>query len=106
MQDITDESDVNDVLGAPEALLLKHGASCSISAGARQELESFTARHPEMPVLALEVTKHAGLADRVAEKLGVAHESPQLFLLRGGKVAWHAEHHDITAKAIESQLAG
>ena len=105
MRDITDESEVNDVLGAPEALLLKHGASCSISAGARQELESFTARYPDMQVLALEVTKHADLADRVAERLGVAHESPQLFLLRRGKVVWHAEHHHITARAIQSRLA-
>jgi bacillithiol system protein YtxJ len=105
MREITEESDVEDVLGAPEALLLKHGATCSISANARRELEAFTVTHPEFPVVALEVTEHGTLADKVADQLGVRHASPQVVLLRDGKVAWHAEHFAITAEAIESKLA-
>ena len=105
MREITDESDVDNVLGAPEAILLKHGATCSISANARRELEAFTAGHPDLQVVALEVTEHGALAEKVADQLGVRHASPQLFLLRDGKVAWHAEHFAITADAIESKLA-
>jgi bacillithiol system protein YtxJ len=105
MREITDESEVEDVLGAPEAILLKHGATCSISANARRELAGFTAGHPELPVVALEVTEHSTLADKVADQLGVRHASPQVFLLRDGRVAWHAEHFAITKQALESQLA-
>ena len=105
MRDITDQSDVDDVLGAPAAILLKHGATCSISANARREIETFTADHPELPVVALEVTKHGDLAEKVADQLGVRHASPQVFVLRDGKVAWHAEHFAITKQAVESQLA-
>jgi bacillithiol system protein YtxJ len=105
MREITDESDVDEVLGAPEAILLKHGATCSISANARRELETFTADHPELPVLALEVTQHGDIAEKVADQLGVRHASPQVFLLREGKVAWHAEHFEITKQALESKLA-
>jgi bacillithiol system protein YtxJ len=105
MREITDESEVEDVLGAPEAILLKHGATCSISANARRELEVFTAGHPELPVVALEVTEHGTLADKVADQLGVRHASPQVILLRDGRVAWHAEHFAITKQALESQLA-
>jgi bacillithiol system protein YtxJ len=105
MKEINDQSDVDGVLGEPEAILLKHGATCSISANARREIEAFTAEHPDVPVAGLEVTANHALSESVADQLGVPHQSPQLFLLRDGKVAWHAEHYGITAKAVEGQLA-
>ena len=105
MEEIKDQSDVDGMLGEPEAILLKHGATCSISANARREIEEFTANHPDVRISELEVTANHALSEKVADQLGVPHQSPQLFVLRDGKVAWHAEHYGITAKALEGQLA-
>jgi bacillithiol system protein YtxJ len=105
MKEIKNDSDVDGMLGEPEAILLKHGATCSISANARREMEEFTANHPDLLIGGLEVTGNHALSEKVADQLGVPHQSPQLFLLRDGKVAWQAEHYEITAKALEGQLA-
>ncbi len=85
------------------AILLKHGATCPISAAAREELADFSRQHGDVPVYDLEVTGNRELSDYAADRLGVEHQSPQAFVLRDGKAVWHAEHYDITAKALEAK---
>jgi bacillithiol system protein YtxJ len=106
MKDLTSEHDLDDLLHAPDdVVLLKHGAHCPISAGARDSLGEFTRSYPDVPVYGVEVTGHRALSDLVADRLGVPHQSPQLFVLRGGRPVWHAEHFAITPEAIAAQLA-
>ena len=88
------------------AILLKHGATCPISAAARDELADFAARHGDVPVYDIEVTGNRDLSDYAADQLGVEHQSPQAFVLRDGKAVWHAEHYDITAGALEANTRG
>ena len=106
MKNLTSEADVDAILGADEAVLLKHGAHCPISAHARDECAAFEKAHPDVTLAWLEVTANRALSDRVAHRLGVEHQSPQLFVIRGGKVAWSAEHHAITAGDLGAQLGG
>jgi bacillithiol system protein YtxJ len=106
MQDVTTPQELDALLAAPRAVLLKHGARCPISAAARDVVASLEAGDPSLTVHAVEVTGHRGLSQTVAERLGVPHESPQLFVLRDGRPAWYAEHFDITADAVSSHLAG
>jgi bacillithiol system protein YtxJ len=106
MQELTTRDAVDDVLRAPEAVLLKHGAHCPISRAARGELQTFTDRQPDVAVYGLEVTEHRDLSDYVAERLGVVHASPQLFVLRDGQPVSRAEHFEISAQRLEQELAG
>ena len=106
MQELTTRDAVDTVLRAPEAVLLKHGASCPISRAARGELQTFTDRQPHVAVYGLEVTEHRDLSDYVAERLGVTHASPQLFVLRDGRPVSRAEHFEISAQRLEQALAG
>jgi bacillithiol system protein YtxJ len=87
------------------AILLKHGATCPISSRARDEVAAFARAHPDVPVYGLEVTANHDLAAQAARQLGVTHQSPQVLVLRDGKVAWHAEHYDITAGSLASHTA-
>jgi bacillithiol system protein YtxJ len=98
--DLTTAAELDAALEAPLAVLLKHGSSCPISAAGRQAVAQFAEAHPAVPVYRVEVTANRALSDLVAERLGVAHESPQAFVLRGGRPAWHAEHFDITPDAL------
>jgi bacillithiol system protein YtxJ len=41
----------------------------------------------------------------VAERLGVEHESPQLFILRDGQPVYTVTHWDISALDVERELA-
>ena len=104
MQDLTNRHDADALLREPEAVLLKHGALCAVSAGARDELAAFRAEHPHTPVYAVEVTTRRELSDYLAERLGVPHESPQALVLRQGEVVWHASHRAITAQALAGQV--
>ena len=104
MQELTTQSEIDELLGAPRALLLKHGATCPISAKARDEVAKLCERLPDLKVGALEVTSNRALADALADRLGIEHQSPQVFLMRDGEVAWRAEHYEIKADAVERQL--
>ena len=106
MQELTTRDAVDEVLRAPEAVLLKHGAHCPISRAARGELQTFTDREPDVAVYGIEVTEHRDLSDYVAERLGVVHASPQLFVLRDGKPVSRAEHFEISAQRLAKELAG
>ena len=40
------------------------------------------------------------LSTEIENRLGVAHESPQVIVLRNGQVVWNASHFKITADAV------
>jgi bacillithiol system protein YtxJ len=82
------------------SIVLKYGATCPISARARDEIAAFEERHPGLPVYGLDVTAHNRLSAHAADRLGVEHASPQVFVLRDGRPVWHAEHYDITEKSV------
>jgi bacillithiol system protein YtxJ len=104
MQDLKSPHEFAAVLATPGAVLLKHGATCGISAAARDALAAFSAEHPDVPVYGVEVTGQRAVSDLVAERLGVPHESPQVFVLRGGRPVWHAAHYAITAEAVAAHV--
>ena len=104
MKNLTSQSDLDAVLGAAEAVLLKHGAHCPISARARDELTAFAKTRPDVTIAGIEVTAERDLAKYAAERLRVVHQSPQLFVLRNGKVAWSADHYAITAIELGARL--
>lgn len=77
-------------------VLLKHSTTCPISAGVYEDVSNADAD------INLIVVQHArDVSDAIAEKTGVRHESPQAFVLKDGKVVYHASHYDITANDVE-----
>ena len=104
MNNLDSRTDLDALIGTDLAVLLKHGARCPVSARAREELNAFARSHPDIRIGSLEVTEHGDLSKHAAEQLGVEHESPQVFVIRSGKVAWHAEHYAITAISLDTQL--
>lgn len=104
---VTSDADVDALLAAPgPAWLLKHSATCSISAAAHQEVETYLAGHPDQRAGVVVVQTHRPVSNAIAARLGYTHQSPQLFLLRGGTVAWQASHWAITAVAMERAARG
>ena len=104
MNNLDSRTDLDALIRTELAVLLKHGARCPVSARAREELSAFVRSHPDVPCGSLEGTANGDLSKHAAEQLGVAHESPQVFVIRGGKVSWHAEHYAITALNLDAQL--
>jgi hypothetical protein len=69
MQDLKSPDEFATALATPGAVLLKHGATCGISAAARDALAAFSAEHPDVPVFGVEVTGQRAISDLVAERL-------------------------------------
>ncbi len=99
MHVITTEADLAPLLTAPLAVLYKHSPICPTSGVAYAEMLAFRGLS-EVPVYIVDVIKQRPLSRVLAERIGVAHASPQAIVLRGGVAAWHGSHLDIQADAL------
>lgn len=93
------------IAGPAPAWILKHSATCPISHAALEAVESFLAAHPGEAAGMVVVQDDRPLSNWIAQRLGRVHQSPQLFLLAKGAVAWSASHWSITAEAMASERA-
>jgi bacillithiol system protein YtxJ len=81
--------------------LFKHSRICPDSAAAYAEVAAYEKAHPGDVIGLIVVQDARDASNRAAAAFGVKHESPQLFLLRDGKVVWHASHDAVTQGAME-----
>jgi len=103
--DLATESDAAALISSPRpAWLFKHSNSCSISHAADGEFREYVASHDD-PAGMLVVQTQRPLSGWVATTLKYTHQSPQLFLVQGGKVLWQASHWSITAAAMVAARA-
>ena len=51
------------------------------------------------------VQERRGLSNAIEQRLRIRHETPQLLLIRNGRVVWHASHWGITDTAMRRALA-
>jgi bacillithiol system protein YtxJ len=80
-------------------IVFKHDTSCPISRAAYGEMQQFT-----QDVALIDVAREYDLSQAIAERMGVAHASPQVLVLRDGQAAWSASHYDITHDAVTQAL--
>jgi bacillithiol system protein YtxJ len=83
--------------------LFKHSTACPVSAAAHAEVTAYEKANPRDAIGLVLVIEKRATSDLAAKVLGVEHRSPQLFLLRDGKVVWHASHDDVNQAAMELQ---
>lgn len=86
--------------GSP-AIVFKHSNTCGISARAHAEMSRL-----EHPVGVVIVQQSRDVSNEIEARTGVAHETPQVFIMRNGEVLWSASHGQIKAQAVESALQG
>ena len=82
-------------------VLFKHDFACHISANAYRELASVPG---EVPLI--DVARQKELADAVASRTGIEHESPQVIVLHNGRPVYAASHWDITAEEVVRAAGG
>ncbi|HEY7056457.1 MAG TPA: bacillithiol system redox-active protein YtxJ [Vicinamibacterales bacterium] len=83
-------------------LLFKHSRHCGVSCEALDELQTHVDRtdgHTTYKLITVQT--HRPLSDAAAKRLGVRHETPQVLLLKAGKVVWNASHFRITANELD-----
>jgi bacillithiol system protein YtxJ len=79
---------------------MKHSSSCGISGRAYGEMTSF-----EGPVGLITVQESRAVSDEIERRTGVAHETPQILILRDNKVVFTASHFKVKAETITAELS-
>jgi bacillithiol system protein YtxJ len=103
MHHVVSSADLDLLFAASLAVLYKHSPICPTSSMAHDEMMRVAGRGAA-PVFLLDVVRHRGLSRAVAERIGVAHASPQVIILRQGAGVWHRSHMDILADSVARAL--
>lgn len=85
--------------------LFKHSNTCGISAAALAQVDNYLAAHPGDGSGMVVVQESRPLSSWISSRLRYVHQSPQIFLLRDGKVVWSASHWAISAEAMAEATA-
>ena len=85
--------------------LFKHSISCGISAMAKYQLErDWDFEQDQLSLYYLDLINHRPVSNKIAEQFGVIHQSPQIILLKNGKVSYHTSHHAISVADLKKAL--
>jgi len=76
-------------------ILVKHSSTCGVSARAYREMAKLERR-----VAVVTVQKARSLSNDIESRFTLPHETPQVLIVRDGKLAWSASHFRITADAV------
>ncbi|WKZ67747.1 MAG: bacillithiol system redox-active protein YtxJ [Flavobacteriales bacterium] len=106
---LTDEAqlDAIDQQSAERPVLIfKHSTRCSISSAALNRLESAWGAADEDlgAIYLLDLIRHRGISNAIADRYGVQHESPQVLVIRHGRCVHHASHFGITCAGSKEAL--
>lgn len=80
-------------------IIFKHSLTCPISAAAYEQMAEFGGE-----VALIEVQRARDLSTEIENRFGIAHESPQVIVLRNGQVVWSASHFKITSAAVDDAV--
>ena len=87
---------------APVAIY-KHSTRCSTCILLKRVIErDWESVHPTLPIYYLDLLAYRPVSDYIASQLSIAHESPQVIVLKDGKAVYHASHAEIDIAAINA----
>ena len=96
--------DLEEIRKQAVAILFKHSSTCPVSWAAQAEVRRFSSQYPDVPVYTLIVQQDRALSREVAEWTGIRHESPQVFVLKEGKVIASDSHEGVNAEFLAESL--
>ena len=87
-------------------LIFKHSTRCSVSRAALDRLERNWSPEGlnEVQPYFLDLITHRAISNRIAEDFHVAHESPQVLIIRNGQSVYDRSHFDIDFKSIQQEI--
>ncbi len=84
------------------AVILKHSTTCGISRMVLRQFEiDFNVDPEKVDLYFLDLLRYREISNKIATKFNVPHESPQLIIIKDGRVVYDASHGAITAESIK-----
>ena len=85
-------------------LIFKHSTRCSISRFALKRFENEFELQEKVITYFLDLLNYRETSNEIAVKFGVQHQSPQVLLLKNGKVVYHDSHDGIEAEELKKYI--
>ena len=95
---------LDEVLEQDSVMIFKHSTACPVSWAAHLQVMKFRDEFPDFPLRMVPVIQERAMSNKIAERTGVRHESPQVLLVKRGEVAGTISHGSITIAQLK-QLA-
>jgi bacillithiol system protein YtxJ len=101
LQNIADLETIRKESEQKTVLIFKHSTRCSISSTALSRLErAWTNESESIQPHYLDLLSHRDISNQIASTFSVAHESPQVLLIKNGNCIYNAAHWDISLQDI------
>jgi bacillithiol system protein YtxJ len=106
---LTDKAQLEDIIkisiGKP-VLIFKHSTRCGISRKVLKNFESdYDIPETEIDMYFLDLLEYRILSNDISEKFKVAHQSPQVLVIKKGEVIYHDSHDSITVETTKEVIA-
>ena len=106
---LTDKAQLEDIIkisiGKP-VLIFKHSTRCGISRMVLKNFESdYDIPETEIDMYFLDLLEYRILSNDISEKFKVAHQSPQVLVIKKGEVIYHDSHDSITVETTKEVIA-
>ena len=86
-------------------LIFKHSTRCIISKMALKNFENDFLLHDLIDAYYLDLIAYRNISNEIAEGFAVEHQSPQILLIKDGKVVYHESHEGIDANVLKRLLS-
>jgi len=100
---LTDVNQLKEINSSEKPVLIfKHSTRCGISRMVLRKFEhNFEIEEGKITLYFLDLLAHRELSHKIAEEYDVMHQSPQVLVLKKGKVVAHGSHNGIHSIALE-----
>lgn len=82
-------------------VIFKHSTRCGVSRGVLRQFEAKTVAKGA-DFYYLDLLEHREISNAIASKFSINHQSPQLIIIKDGKVKAHESHYAIMSLEIEN----
>lgn len=107
-QELTTEAELEALIERSNTIpcvIFKHSTRCSISSMAKGRFErNWDMEGTEIEPYYLDLIAHRPVSNKIAETLGVVHQSPQIILVKNGEAIYDTSHNDITVEELKNQI--
>jgi bacillithiol system protein YtxJ len=85
-----------------EIAIFKHSTRCGISSMVKRSFETELKSKTDLKsdVYYLDLIQFREISNHIASKFDIAHQSPQLIIIKNGLATYNASHNSITAEKI------
>jgi len=106
-KELTDLGQLNEISTLSHdkpVAIFKHSTRCSVSRMALKQFENEFNSSDKVTPYFLDLIENRAISNEITIRFAVAHQSPQLILIKDGKAIYHVSHSDIDAEELNGKL--